>query len=72
MHQLGFDLPDRSGFDGMWSSMGAGPATTAPAASDGVRHPVTRSEGATSAAVRAALASFGRAAIEGRRTVAAA
>ena len=56
MHQLGFELPDRTGFGGLWSAMDERPAEepVAPVARE-TRHWVTRSTGARSAHVRAAI-----------------
>ena len=53
-HHLGFDLPERAGFGGLWSALEAPPAPV----SLEVRHPVASSSGASSPAVRAAVAAF--------------
>jgi len=56
-HRLGYDLPERSGFDGLWSAMD-NRTDNAPAAATAPRHVVATSVGARSAHVRSALASF--------------
>ena len=57
MHQLGFELPERTGFGGLWSAIDDAPAerTATPAAA---RHVVATSAGARSPAVRRAIAAF--------------
>lgn len=63
-HRLGFELPERTGFGGLWSAIDAAgddERRTAPAAGGEERHPVATSHGARSVAVRRRLAAFGRA-----------
>lgn len=55
-HRLGYDLPERTGFGGLWSSLDRRPAD-APA-SEAPRHVVATSAGATSAQVRSSIAAF--------------
>ena len=57
MHQLGFDLPERTGFGGLWSAMDDdhdAPAPRAPA----TRHHLATSDGPSSPEVRRALRAF--------------
>lgn len=57
MHQLEFDLPERTGFGGLWSAMDddhQAPAEQAPVA----RHHLATSEGASSPEVLRALQAF--------------
>ena len=64
MHQLGFELPDRTGFGGLWSAMDERPddeAQAAPTASAPQRHLVTVSRGPRSRRVRTAIAALERA-----------
>ena len=57
MHHLGYDLPERTGFDGLWSAMDE--PTSAPLASAAVeRHVIARSDGASSPVVRTRLVAF--------------
>lgn len=57
MHHLGYELPERTGFGGLWSAMDE--PGGAPVASVTVeRHVVARSAGAGSPAVQARLAAF--------------
>jgi hypothetical protein len=56
MHQLGFELPERSGFGGLWSAMDVrDDEPVARVATEEPRHWVARSTGARSARVRAAI-----------------
>jgi hypothetical protein len=56
-HRLGYDLPERTGFGGLWSAMDEDrvPAPASPAIE---RHVVARSAGARSPMVRAHLDAF--------------
>lgn len=57
MHQLGFDLPERTGLGGLWAGLGDEPrGRSAPAPE--TRHVVATSTGATSASVRRSIAAF--------------
>jgi len=56
-HRLGYDVPERTGFGGLWSAMEGRrdePSTTVAAP----RTVVARSEGATRASVRSSIAAF--------------
>ena len=63
MHQLGFELPERTGFGGLWETVAA-EATAAPprTAGDVESEPevVAHSEGAASARTRRTIAAFRR------------
>jgi hypothetical protein len=67
MHHLGYDLPERTGFGGLWSAMDEAPAPRISAVIE--RHVVARSDGASSPVVRTCLAAF-RAALAGVDAVA--
>lgn len=56
MHQLGFELPERSGFGGLWSAMDpVENEVPAPASNEEPRHWVTRSHGPSRPQVRQAI-----------------
>ena len=57
-HHLGFDLPERSGFGGLWSVLEAAPDAGGAAAVAEPRHHVARSTGAADPDVNAAVAAF--------------
>lgn len=63
-HHLGFEPPERSGFDGLWSALAA-PVENgrAPHRAEGAdeRHHVARSHGSSSPAVTSAVAALLRA-----------
>ena len=55
-HRLGFDLPERTGFGGLWSAMDpVEDDVPAPAAHDEPRHWVTRSHGTKRPQVQRAI-----------------
>lgn len=56
-HRLGYDLPDRTGFGGLWSAMDVRPEDE-PAAVEAPRQVVAHSDGATCRQVRASIAAF--------------
>lgn len=56
MHHLGYELPERTGFGGLWSAMDEAPAPEVSAVVE--RQVIARSAGAGSPAVRARLATF--------------
>ena len=55
-HRLGYDLPERIGFGGLWSAMDEPAASVASVTIE--RHVVARSDGARSPMVRAHLDAF--------------
>ena len=69
-HRLGFDLPERTGFGGLWSAIDAADDGGTPSARRGdeteERHPVATSYGARSVAVQQRLAALGRAVLADR------
>lgn len=60
MHRMGFELPERTGFGGLWSAMDE-QRDTAPVSATIERHVVARSDGPRSPLVRARLDAFRRA-----------
>ena len=56
-HRLGFELPERTGFGGLWSAMDPvdDDDVPAPAANEEPRHWVARSHGASRPQVRKAI-----------------
>jgi hypothetical protein len=60
MHRMGFELPERTGFGGLWSAMDE-TGEAAPLSAAVERHVVARSDGARSPLVRARLGAFRRA-----------
>jgi hypothetical protein len=62
MHQLGFELPERTGFGGLWAAVAeAGEGVHATVGDvESAPEVVARCEGATSGDTRAAIASFRR------------
>lgn len=54
-HRLGYDLPERTGFGGLWSAMDEVPASVAAPIE---RHVIARSDGARSPVVQAHLDAF--------------
>jgi hypothetical protein len=57
MHHQGYDLPERTGFGGLWSAM-AEEITPAPTSTAIERHVIARSDGPRSPMVRAHLDAF--------------
>lgn len=63
-HHLGFELPERTGLDGLWSALAApveNGRTSPRAAAAAERHHVARSHGSSSPAVTAAVGELLRA-----------
>ena len=62
MHQLGYELPERTGFGGLWEAVAEAAEIVHTTAGDleCEPHVVARSAGATAADHRAAIAAFRR------------
>ena len=62
MHQLGYELPERTGFGGLWESVAEAAETVHVTAGDLESEPtlIAECDGPTSAGTRAAIAAFRR------------